>query len=162
MKIGVMSDTHDNLGMVRAALAEFDKAGAEHILHAGDICSPFVFNEFEPYKMRLEAVFGNNDGDWLLLSDKVRDMGRIQKGPITLELGGRRIALMHEPVFLDALAESGRLDLVVYGHLHGREKRKAGGALIVNPGECSGYLTGNPTVMVCDLDKLEAETIELG
>ncbi len=161
MKLGVISDTHDHLGRVSNALQSFNDKGVEHILHAGDICSPFVFSEFKKFYMPLTAVFGNNDGDWLLLTKTVHGAGEIKKGPLSLELSGRKIALMHEPVFIDALADSGHFDLVVYGHLHGREERKRGKALILNPGECSGYLTNDPSVMVCDLSDMSVEAVKL-
>lgn len=161
MKIGIVSDTHDHLPRLNQALARFEREGVEHILHGGDFCSPFVFLEFKKYNMPFTGVYGNNDGDWIMLYRVAKGAGEVKKGPLSLELGGRRIALMHEPVFLDALADSGHFDLVVYGHLHSAEIRKKGEALILNPGECAGYIKVPPTAMICDLETMEVETIEL-
>ncbi len=161
MKIGVMSDSHDHIPNVNAALDAFRDKGVEHVIHAGDICAPFAFLPFKNKEMPFDAVFGNNDGEWLLLVKLAEGIGRVQKGPVSLKLGGREIALMHEPVFVDALADSGHFDLVVYGHSHDLERRERGRALVLNPGETCGYLRGKSTVMVADLDDMTVETIEL-
>ena len=159
MKLGIMSDSHDNLDKVRKTLARFAAAGVGHILHAGDLCSPFVFLDFNKYKIPFTAVFGNNDGEWIFLIKLARELGEIRKGPIGRELFGKRIALMHEPAFLDALADSGHLDLIVYGHTHEVENRKRGQALILNPGENCGYLKDRSTAMILDLERMEVEVL---
>jgi putative phosphoesterase len=161
MKIGIISDTHDHLPRTRQALVRFADAGAGHILHAGDLCSPFVFLLFREFKIPISAVFGNNDGEWLFLTKLAEGVGEIKKGPVELELSGRRIALMHEPVFVDALADSGHFDLIVYGHTHDHLEKRRAEALIVNPGECCGYLRSRATAMICDLDDMSVVTIEL-
>jgi hypothetical protein len=51
-------------------------------------------------------------------------------------------------------------DVVVRGHTHRAEIVKSG-ALIVNPGEVCGYLTGKQTVALLDVPSLRAEIVEL-
>ena len=51
MKIGVLSDTHDNLTNIRKAVEIFSKNGVEALIHGGDFCSPFTLAEFK------QAVF---------------------------------------------------------------------------------------------------------
>ena len=160
MKIGIMSDSHDHLPNVRRALEIFKAEGCEKILHAGDIVSPFVFGPFKEFKIPLIAVFGNNDGEVIMLSKVAAAYGEIRKGPVELELGGRRIALMHEPVLIDALRKSGAFDLIVYGHTH-NAVLESNGPLVINPGECCGYLGNQPSVAVCDLEKMSAKLVKL-
>jgi putative phosphoesterase len=162
MKIGIVADTHDHLPYTRAALTRFREAGAARVLHAGDVCSPFVFLLFKEFKIPFTAVFGNNDGEWIFLLKVAAGLGEMKKGPLALELGGKRIALMHEPVFTDALADSGHFDLIVSGHTHDLEERRRGQALIVNPGECCGYLRNRATAMICDLESMAVTVLELG
>lgn len=162
MKLGILSDTHDHLARTRAALQRFKEAGVEHILHAGDVCSPFVFLLFKEFNIPFTVVFGNNDGEWIFLIKVAKGLGEIKKGPVVLELGGKKVALMHEPVFLDALADSGHFDLIVYGHTHDLEQRTRANALIVNPGECCGYLRNRATAMICDLAGMDLAVLELG
>ena len=160
MLIGVVSDTHDNLPALRGALAEFKAAGVELVLHAGDIVSPFVAVPFQEAELRVIGVFGNNDGDKLYLRERFSPVGELHFGPHELELGGRKIVLMHEPRALEALIASGKYDLIVYGHTHEVELRP-GPPLVLNPGECGGWLSGRATCALVDLSRLEAKLIEL-
>jgi uncharacterized protein len=160
MKIGILVDSHDHLPNLRKALSVFKERGCEKILHAGDFTSPFVMNLFKEFTVPLLGVFGNNDGDWLFLTRAGQGIADLKKGPLELELAGRKIALMHEPVFLDALRESEKFDLIIFGHTHGKVL-ETGKTLVLNPGECCGYLTGKATVAVCDLEKMSAEIISL-
>jgi len=123
MLIGIVSDTHDHLDRLRQALGVCRERAAELILHAGDFVSPFTAEVFREAGLRVIGVFGNNDGDKLYLQERFRGTGDLHFGPHELELGGRRIALMHEPRALDALVASGRHDLIVYGHTHWAEVR---------------------------------------
>jgi uncharacterized protein len=161
MKIGILSDTHDHVPRVKQAVDKFIAAGVARVLHAGDICSPFVFMVFREARMPFTAVFGNNDGEWLFLYKLAKDLGEMKKGPIGFELDGKRLALMHEPAFLDALADSGHLDLIVYGHTHELQQRRRANALILNPGEAGGHLKGRATAMIVDLDTMSVEVLEL-
>jgi len=162
MKIGIMSDTHDHLPNLRKALEIFKAQGCRKILHAGDFAAPFVMRLFKEFSIPFTGVFGNNDGDWIMLLKAAQGIGEIKKGPVELELAGRKIALMHEPVFIDALKQSRGYHLIVSGHTHLKVMEAAEGQmLVINPGECSGYLTNQPTVVVCDLEELSAKIIDL-
>jgi len=160
MLIGVVSDTHDNLTALRGALKRFRARGAELVLHAGDFVSPFMALPFKEAGLKVIGVFGNNDGDKLYLRERFSQTGELNFGPHELELSGRRILLMHEPRALSALAASGHYDLIVYGHTHEVDLRE-GPPLILNPGECGGWLSGRATCALVDLDTLRAEIIEL-
>ncbi len=160
MILGIMADTHDHIPNLKKTLDVFKLRKVEHILHAGDMVSPFNVFPFKKAGIPVTAVYGNNEGEWLFLDRLFRDVGEIKKGPIEIELSGKKIALMHEPVFLPTLAESGDFSLVVYGHTHAPHLEKKS-ALLLNPGEVCGYLTGKATAAVCDLETLEAEIIEI-
>ena len=158
MLIGIISDSHDHLENVRRALALFRERGVEIVLHAGDFVSPFVSEPFRELGVRVIGVFGNNDGDKLYLRERFSGVGELHFGPHELELGGRRILLMHEPRALEALVASGRYDLVVYGHTHRAEIRE-GRPLVINPGELGGWLTGQPSAALVDLGALRGELL---
>lgn len=160
MLIGIVSDTHDHMDRLRAALRRFAAAGVDLVLHAGDFVSPFMVVPFQEAGLRVIGVFGNNDGDKLFLRERFDGVGDLNFGPYEVELGGRKIVLMHEPRALEALVASGRYDLIVYGHTHQLDLRP-GRPLVVNPGECGGWLSGRATCVVVDLKRLEAEAIEL-
>ena len=48
-----------------------------------------------------------------------------------------------------AVSDSGYFDLIVYGHTHEVDVQK-GRTLIVNPGECCGWVKGRRTVALWD------------
>ncbi len=163
MKIGVMSDSHDHLPNIRRALHLFADRQVGALVHAGDFCSPFFFRETEELKnrgVRMYAVFGNNDGDRLLLARNGSGFCEFRDGVHVFELDGRRIVAMHYPDVAESLLRSGDFDLVIYGHNHQRLE-KGQGRLLLNPGSCAGYLTDRATVAVVDLAVMEVELIAL-
>ena len=162
MKIGLMADTHDRIDAVERAIDFFNKAGIEHVLHAGDLVSPFVAPKFAKLKAKLHYVWGNNEGDWEFIITKFGELGVKPLGNFaSLELGRRKIALLHgtHEDIVSALVRSGSFDVIVRGHTHraGISKRKP---LLINPGEVCGYLTGRQTVATLDLTELAAEIVE--
>jgi putative phosphoesterase len=163
MKIGVLSDTHDNLTNIRKAVAEFSARGIEAILHGGDFCSPFVLAEFTPLfekGIKMHAIFGNNDGDRILLKERGGNHCTFRDGMYVLTLDGRRIVLMHYPDIAEDLHQSGGFDLVIYGHNH-QPKVKGTSKKLLNPGACSGYLAEKPTIAVVDTRDMGIELITL-
>lgn len=160
MIIGVISDTHDNLALLRAALRRIADEGAGLVLHAGDIVSPFMAVPFKETGLRVIGVFGNNDGDKLYLRERFSEVGELHFGPYELVIDGRKVLLMHEPRALEALVSSGEYDLVIYGHTHQVDHRP-GKPLVLNPGEGGGWLSGEPTFALVDLERLEAEVRKL-
>lgn len=123
MKIGVVSDTHGHLDPKIPKLF----AGADHILHAGDIGLPSLILELE-YIAPVTAVLGNND------------MGLEFKETELIELGGQRILVHHivEPQSpSDSLKRKllkNRPHVVVFGHTHKPFHQTIGGVLYLNPG----------------------------
>lgn len=163
MKIGLMSDTHDRLDAVERAIDFFNREGVKHVLHAGDLVSPFVAPKFAELKAKLYYVWGNNEGDREFIRVKFDELGVKPLGGFAgLEFNGRKIALLHgtQEEVVEALSKSGSFDVVVRGHTHKAEIRE-GKTLLVNPGEVCGYLSERQTVALLDLAKLSAEIMEL-
>ncbi len=159
MIAGILSDTHDNMDQLRKAVALFRERKVDHVIHAGDFTSPFTFRVLNELTCGFTGVFGNNDGDRLLLHK--RSAGRVFQQPHTFELDGKKIVLIHEHHVADALADSGHYDIVIYGHTHKPDVRKTGDTLIINPGETGSWLYGKSTVAVADLESMTAEIITL-
>lgn len=159
MLIGIMSDSHDDMAQIKKAVELFNTKGVSHVLHAGDIVSPFTFELLGSLGAPFTGIFGNNDGDRVLLTEK--SSGRISVQPLMIELGGRRFAMVHEPASSDSLARSGSFDVVIYGHTHRPEIRQLSGALIINPGKTARLHKGTSTVALLDVKSMQAELIEL-
>lgn len=161
MRIGVMSDSHDHLPNLDKAVGLFNAEGVGHVIHAGDFVAPFAVARLEGLRARVTGVFGNNDGERLLVARRFEKIGEVYPVMARLELGGRRIAVVHEDFPVEGLAHSGLYDVVIYGHTHQVEVRRVGGTLVLNPGEVCGYLTGRATVALVDLERLGVEVRDL-
>ena len=163
MKLGVISDSHDNLSNVEKAVDLFVERQIGAFIHAGDFCSPFVFRQLDrlkPVCQKMYAVFGNNDGDRRLLAKMGMGFCEFGDVAVTTVLDGKNVVIMHYPDVVENLFHSGDFDLVIFGHTHHRlikgEDKK-----ILNPGSCSGYLTEKATVAVVDLQTMEIDSITL-
>lgn len=159
MVVGIISDTHDHMENIRKTIRIFKEREVRVLLHAGDFVSPFTWRAFKDFEGEIFGVFGNNDGDRVLLKKMYGD--RIQQQIRKIEIQGKKIALMHEPQMIEELALSGEIDLLVYGHMHEIDIRKINDTLIINPGEACGWLYGKATLVLLELDTLEPEVITL-
>jgi len=81
MKIGIISDTHDNLLQIKKAVDIFNQEKVDLVLHAGDFVSPFTALEFKNLNCSLKGVFGNNDGDKILLRKMFKRIGALYPVP---------------------------------------------------------------------------------
>jgi uncharacterized protein len=163
MRIGVMSDSHDNLANVGKAMEAFRARQVEILLHCGDFCSPFVVAEIgklRPEGMRLAAVLGNNDGDPVYLAKRGEDFAEFRDFARILELDDRRIVMMHYPDLAEDLFRSERFDLVLFGHNH-KARLEGEKTKLLNPGTCSGIMAEFPSVAVVDTRDMDAEIVRL-
>jgi hypothetical protein len=158
MKIVLMSDSHDNMPIIHKAVEWCNINDVDGVLHAGDLVSPFVNKALKNLKAPLTIVFGNNDGEKKGLSKVFEN--KIFEPPHETELGGKKIVMLHDPIVLDALVQSGKYDLVLYGHLHEIDIRQET-SLIVNPGELSGWLTGKHTMALWNTQTDDVQIIEI-
>jgi len=150
MKIAVLSDCHDRLENLEKALARAEEA--EVALFCGDYCAPFTLKALaEGFDGPVHSVFGNNDGDAFLLLRIAKQAGNVtfHQPMANLELGGRRIAVVHYPEFGEALALSGKYDAVFSGHNHTAETKMLRSTLWGNPGEVMGRF-GKPSFGIYD------------
>jgi putative phosphoesterase len=160
MLIGVISDTHDNMNALKKAVDYFIERQISLVLHAGDFVAPFTAREFRRLNCKLIGVFGNNDGDKLLLTKRYSGFGELHEGIHQLELDGKMIVMTHYPDIAQTLGSRGAYDVVICGHTHRPEIRE-GKPLMINPGECCGWLEGVSTIAVLDVELMRVELIKL-
>jgi putative phosphoesterase len=168
MKICIISDSHDNRPLLEAAVRAAKAAGAEAILHCGDVVAPSTLEAIKPFNLPLHVIHGNNTGDLYM-------MGRIASGAnnkttyygqdAAIELGGRRIFLVHYPHYAEAMATTGDWDLVCCGHDHKVDIRAIDNitgtiSWLVNPGTVGGVMAP-ATWILGDLDRMTFEVHEL-
>jgi len=145
MKIGIISDTHDNLVKIREAVKIFNEHEVDFVFHAGDFIAPFSLDPFQELRCDWAGVFGNNDGEKEGLSK--RSGGRIKPPPLLWEVQEKRIAVTHQFSPVDA-------QIIISGHTHHPQIEKVGDKLLINPGEACGWLTEKSSLVILDLQSL--------
>ncbi|MFB6311536.1 MAG: metallophosphoesterase [Salinirussus sp.] len=133
MDLGIVSDTHDNLDVVEAAVDVF-AGSVDIVVHCGDIVAPFAATPFDA-DFDFYAVRGNNDGEWAL-RETVESFGTYFGEFGELELDGCSIAFYHGTSLelVDALVRSGTYDYVCHGHTHEQVHEASNGTVRLNPG----------------------------
>ena len=157
MNVGIIADTHDNLPYIARALEVFKRRECQAVIHAGDYVAPFALKALLMFPGRVYGVLGNCDGE---LEGLRKLMPDLEAGPLNLRLNSCRIVIIHR---LKRLADADRagVDVVVCGHSHGAEIIPDK-PLVINPGECGGWLSGKCTVAILDTRTLSAELVDLG
>ncbi len=165
MKIGIVSDTHNNLKNVHRIVELFNASGVERVIHTGDITQAKTLEVFARLAVPLYGVYGNNDeGERESLEAAVAAHGFVFRDPpFALTWHGRAILVVHDPAELDGHL-NGSHELALHGHTHlhrHEERRVAGGRQVIfNPGECAGQMTGFNAVGVLDLETLRPELLK--
>lgn len=134
MKIGIVSDTHDNTELAEKAVDFFLDHECGTVVHCGDMVAPFTADLFDS-EFEFHAVRGNNDGEWNL-QDVINDFGNFHGEVAELELDGQRIAVYHgtKEALAQGLVESGNYDYVFRGHTHEKKLDEVGETIEINPG----------------------------
>ncbi len=167
MKIGILSDVHDQILNLKKGLEIFIEQEVEQLIFCGDFCSPFSAKELALFPGKIHAVYGNNDGDRHLISSIAAshqnftiygEYGGDEKNLIVLD--GVRIAITHYPFYAEALARTGWFDAVFNGHTHLYKKQKFSGTLLLNPGEVAGIFN-EPTIAVYNTSNRSSEMISI-
>lgn len=159
MRIGILSDTHNDSAATSRALQGFRQRGVRVLFHCGDLTSPDMvthFAGFEIYSVRgnmdrhlvpaLKAAMAAQPGaHWLGKGDEV-------------EIAGKRLAITHgdrEDV-LETLLFA-QPDYLFVGHTHRRRDEQIGPTRVINPGALGGTQHEGRSICVLDLvtDRLE-------
>lgn len=162
-KIAVVTDSHDQLETLGRAVDAAEAAGADVLLHTGDLCAPFMVKLLgERFQGPVHIVFGNNDADGRLFQVMANKFPQITLHGIysEIEVAGARVAMIHYPEPALRIAQSGKLDLVCYGHDHTRHLEQVGHTWLLNPGEILG-LWSTPAWALYDTERHTVEIFEL-
>ena len=157
-KIGVVSDTHNNLVNVREIVGLFNAVGVARVVHTGDITKGKTLDVFAGLDAPLYGVFGNNDVERNTLEASIQAHAfTFCDPPLELTWHGVRIVVVHDPRDLDL---AGDFDLALHGHTHMFRSEHTAGTLVFNPGECAGHMKGYNAVGVVDLDDLKTSLLK--
>lgn len=168
MKLCIVSDSHDRADPLARAVREAKAQGAEAVIHCGDLIGTQTLRAAMAVGLPLHVIHGNNLGDPVSLSRWARESGgQLQyHGPdARLELGGRRIFVVHYPEYGHAMACTGDWHLVCCGHSHiaGVDQVanvRGGRTWLVNPGTVAG-LAAPSTWALGDLAAMRFEVFSM-
>lgn len=150
MRIGILSDTHDRRERTARGVRLLVDAGAEALIHCGDLTEPDIV--YECAGPPGYFVFGNNDDDEDGIRAAIAAIGGTCLGfGGEVTLGGRRIAVTHG----DSAQEVRRLaaagpDYLLFGHSHIPTDAREGPTRWINPGAL--HRAAAWTVAMLDLD----------
>ncbi len=171
MKVCIVSDSHDRADVLAQAVGEGKAAGAEAVIHCGDLIGAQTLLAALDHGLPTHLIHGNNVGDTQALFRLTyrSDVGakvHYHGAEAQIELGGRRICIVHWDHHGYAMACTGDWDLVCCGHSHRAEARrvanvKGGTSWLVNPGTVAG-LAAPCTWMLADLAAMRFDVRELG
>ncbi len=164
MRLAILSDIHDNLWNLSAALNAIKDVDA--LICCGDLCSPFVIDELGKFERDVHIVFGNNDADLYRITAKAlkKPNCHLHGELFQSTFNGKRFAVNHFDYLARPLAKSGDYDVVCFGHNHEFEISREGACLLINPGPVMGakFSSGKwedaaPTFVIYDAVSDQAE-----
>jgi putative phosphoesterase len=134
MILGILSDSHGRHETTGRAVAALVAAGAERLLHLGDIGTERVIDELVGHDAHI--VLGNCDLDERGLSRYAELVGVQVDHPLgAMEVGDRLVMYTHgHRTDLIAEAMQRRPDYLLFGHTHVTHDTRTEGVRMVNPG----------------------------
>ncbi len=164
MRVAILSDTHDHIPNLRAAVKFCNAYSVTMLIHSGDLISPFMLDILAEFGGAIHLIYGNNLGDQHIISQSCgTKFPTISHHGIlgAVEAGGRKIAFTHYPQMARGLASQRLFDVVCYGHNHLHKVEKVGETMLINPGELLGK-DDQPGFCILDTETLKVERIEVG
>jgi putative phosphoesterase len=133
VKIGVVSDTHNQLSNVARIVELLNRVGVERVVHTGDITQAKTLEVLARLDAPLCGVFGNNDAGErsALEAAAARYAMTLCDPPLELVWAERRILVVHDPRELGA-ARRAQHEVALHGHTHRRTIERSGGRLVFN------------------------------
>lgn len=159
--IGIISDTHDNVPMIKKAVDILKGKNPEIVLHLGDVVAPITVKLFSGLKMKF--IKGNCDGDTVGIKRVAQAIGGDYLGDFAeIKIKGKGFALYHggNRERLNSLIDSQRYDYVLHGHTHRMRNEKIGKTRVINPGNFYPGHEDNGFAFL-DIEKDKVEFVEM-
>ena len=164
MKVGVISDIHDNIHNARIVFKELKEKQVEKILFLGDANSPFIAKDMANLGIPVVYVWGNNEGDEVTITKFIlgghEDSIVSSESFLSIEIDNRKLFLVHFPELAEIAINTDMFDAVFYGHNHEKLKEKRGEKLFMNPGSIFAN-KGLASYAIYDTEMNDAEIFEI-
>ena len=163
MRVGVLSDTHDDEANLKLALDAYRQQRITQLIHCGDMIGPEIVRRFRGFQVIY--VDGNMDRE---SGEIYRRLREVDPHSVVLptfegELDEVSIAVTHgdDLAELNRVIRSGIHRFVFTGHSHRRRDETIGPTRVFNPGALGGLQFESRSFSVVDLASGKVEVIEL-
>jgi len=163
LKIGILSDTHDNLSNLIAVLEALRESGINTLIHCGDLTNPELIYRFKGF--RLIYTFGNIDYSTGAIQKQVQKIGKDNFAGMVFRgtIGGVPLAATHSHIEgqVMALVREKRSRWIFHGHTHRKRDEVIHGTRVINPGALGGLYRDHRSYCIVDLDTEDVKFIEI-
>lgn len=153
MKIGIISDSHNHLTNLQAALSIFHRENISVLVHCGDMTTTetaAALGEFRVIHACGNGDYASGEIHQTLLHLNPQSFS----APVfTGEVDGISFAVTHGHLSgkIQELVQSGLYRYVFFGHSHRRHDETAGACRLINPGALGGLKTEQRSALILDL-----------
>ncbi len=162
MKIGIISDTHDDLRALERALDILRTEKVNTLLHCGDLCGPATIEALGGFNTWIAR--GNMDRHIELepTAEKTIGAGRLADRH-RLILNGHSVALTHghRKNELRRMINAGEHAYVFHGHTHRWRDRRFGPTRVINPGALGGIRWQQRSFCILDMASDEVTLVKV-
>lgn len=162
MRIGIISDTHNDQNLTQRALAHFKQAAITMVLHAGDVTSARILRLFEGLDVWIAR--GNMDHDPALIptAQALFGPGRFRTVH-TLSIESCNIAMVHngESQTAREMVKSKTYAYLIHGHTHHTRDERVLSTRVINPGAIGNTRWRRPSFAVLDVATDDLSIIQL-
>ena len=163
MKVGVLSDTHDDETNLRVALDAYRQQRITQLIHCGDMIGPEIVGQLKGFQVIY--VDGNMDRESGEIYRRLRELDphSVVLPTFEGEIADVSIAVTHgdDLAELNRVIRSGIHRFVFTGHTHRRRDETIGPTRVFNPGALGGLQFESRSYSMVDLVSGEVEVIEL-
>jgi putative phosphoesterase len=165
MRVGILSDTHDNKAALARATEAVRAEGIETLFHCGDLTSPAMLPLLAGFQVHLAR--GNMDVASAISEAVTRTSPRTcYDRECHAVMARKQLVMLHgdNAARLSELIQSQQFDYVFHGHTHRRRDERIGRTRVINPGALGGLrLPGQArTICVLNLQSDESRSMKIG
>ena len=169
-RIGLLSDSHGRATATAEGAAQLAAAGAERLVHLGDVGTPEVLDAMlvpgasGGETLPGHVVFGNTDADVAGLSEHARRLGLSVEHPVgRLRFDGVELVFCHghEGRPMNAALDEG-VAYLCHGHTHRQKDQRQGPTRVINPGALFRARQYSVALLTTETDDLAFLPVDAG
>jgi putative phosphoesterase len=162
MRIGIISDSHDDRANLETTLGILEAEEITRVLHCGDLCGPAIVELLSDFDVWIAR--GNMDRHPELEQAVLETIGRGRLAEShRLTLDGNEVAMIHghQEGEVRRLISAREHAYVFRGHTHRRSDQRIGPTRVINPGALGGMRWQQRSFCILDLESGEATFIRI-